>query len=162
MSCFGVAVEGGASSVGAGWSDSGRSVFCGFPLVTLICLSESGFVVVEAIVFWKREVKPVALLMPGEVVCSAFCAIKRLPIILLSQHFLNFLPDPQGQGSFLPIFSFIMTNKIQDSFAKVHDNPPRFGYDCRDKIIFLFMNILIPVAQPPWTSLGKKMESAFS
>jgi hypothetical protein len=31
-------------------------------------------------------------------------AVSFLCFCFISQHFLNFLPDPHGQGSFLPIF----------------------------------------------------------
>jgi hypothetical protein len=46
---------------------------------------------------WKRLVKED---------CSGLtCVAMNLPpIILFSQHFLNFFPEPQGQGSFLPVF----------------------------------------------------------
>lgn len=35
-----------------------------------------------------------------------FVAKNFLPNMFFSQHFLNFLFEPQGQGSFLPIFFF--------------------------------------------------------
>ena len=59
---------------------------------------------VSANLAWKREVMLTAFFICKELAVSTLVAIKRPPSILASQHFLNFLPDPHGQGSFRPVF----------------------------------------------------------
>lgn len=63
-----------------------------------------GFFGVSASLDWKNEVILTAFLICSDAPGSTLVAINLPPIILLSQHFLNFFPDPQGQGSFRPVF----------------------------------------------------------
>jgi len=69
---------------------------------------------------------------------------------LLSQHFLNFFPDPQGQGSFRPVF-FICAFCLVLMGSIVTWVPK--------KCLVVIMNIGIPIARPPWGALGKELES---
>lgn len=73
------------------------------------------------------------------------------------QHCLYFFPEPQGQGSFLPTFDMIFLNIIDLSTPYSINYLTRFckffGY-----ILGTFMNI--PLAKPPWSKLGKRMESS--
>jgi hypothetical protein len=47
-------------------------------------------------------------------VSATFSARNFFPSSFLSQHFLNFLPEPQGQGSFLPVFLFIFFESLKN------------------------------------------------
>jgi len=37
---------------------------------------------------------------------------------LLMQHFLNFLPEPQGHGSLRPIFTLVGSGELSESSSK--------------------------------------------
>lgn len=64
-----------------------------------------------------------------------------------SQHFLNFLPEPQGQASFLPILDIITyILRVQYTSKKKY------------RVEFFPMTDL-PIAKPPWTLIGKRLES---
>ena len=44
---------------------------------------------------------------------------------LLMQHFLNFLPEPQGQGSLRPIFTAVEIGEISDSVIEIIEDRRR-------------------------------------
>lgn len=75
-------------------------------------------------------------------------AVFRWRYDLFAQHFLNFLPEPQGHGSFLPGLSII----------------PRFlSVNYRGNVVYfhekMSSTISAPIVRPPWTGSGKKIES---
>lgn len=56
---------------------------------------------------WNNPVNLGAVATCGALEGLRRVAMKRPPIIMLSQHFLNFFPEPQWQGSFRPSFFIV-------------------------------------------------------
>jgi len=111
---------------------------------------------------WKKEVRPATFCIGGALAEVIRVAEKRPRRRVASQHFLNFFPDPQGQGSLRPAFFIVVAclvrvcSIIAKGTSKVH--LVLTGGDEWGKL-YALMDIVIPIARPPWTALGKELES---